>query len=92
MPLPADLLEQMAAKAREAESRARWDTRLDLFITALVCMCFSAAGIGLIGFAIHTTDPWIGRVCFWGGLGLGNSGIIFTLLAAYRRGERRGDW
>ena len=92
MPLPGELLEQMAAKARAAESRARWDTRLDLFITSLVCMSFAGAGIGLIGFAIHTTDAWVGRACFWGGLGLGNSGIIFTLLAAYRRGERRGDW
>ena len=92
MPLPHELLEQIAAQSRAAESRARWDTRLDLAGTAVVCMLCSAAGIGLIGFAIHTTDVWIGRASFWGGVALGNSGVIFTLLAAYRRGERRGDW
>ncbi len=92
MPLPADLLETMAAKSRVAESHARWDTRWDLLLTALLCLLFSAAGIALIGAALHTTDRWIGRAFFWGGLALGNCGIIFTLLAAYRRGERRGDW
>jgi hypothetical protein len=92
MPLPADLLEGMAARSRAAEMRARWDVRIDLVLTALACMAFSATGIALIGFALHTTDEYIGRMAFWGGLAVGNSGIIFTLLAAYRRGERRGDW
>lgn len=92
MPLPQDLLEQVAAKARAAESRARWETRLDLIFTAFTCLLFSAGGIALIGLALHTTNVWVGRGCFWGGIALGNSGIIFTLLAAYRRGERRGDW
>jgi hypothetical protein len=92
MPLPAGLLETMAGKSRAAESRARWDTRRDVLLTALLCLLFSAAGIALIGAALHTTDRWAGRALFWGGLALGNCGIIFTLLAAYRRGERRGDW
>jgi hypothetical protein len=92
MPLPADLLEGMVERSQAAESRARWDLRIDLALTALACMAFSTTGIALIGFALHTTDPWIGRICFWSGLAVGNSGILFTLLAAYRRGERRGDW
>lgn len=92
MPLPAELLEGMAARSRASEMRARWDLRLDLTLTALACLAFSAVGILLIGAALHTTNEWTGRIAFWGGLGLGNSGIIFTLLAAYRRGERRGDW
>jgi hypothetical protein len=92
MPLPAELLEGMVARSQAAESRARWDLRIDLTLTALACMAFSTAGIALIGFALHTTNPWIGRICFWSGLAVGNSGILFTLLAAYRRGERRGDW
>lgn len=92
MPLPEELLEPIAARNRAAESRARWDTRTDIVLTALACMFFSASGIGMIGFALHTTDIWIGRAFFWGGIALGNCGIIYTLLAAYRRGERRGDW
>lgn len=92
MPLPEELLEQMAARNRAAESRARWDMRTDAVLTALTCLFFSACGIAMIGFALHTTDIWMGRAFFWGGIALGNSGIIFALLAAYRRGERRGDW
>jgi hypothetical protein len=46
----------------------------------------------LIAWSAHTTDEVLGHAAFWGGLGLGNSGIIYTLLAAYRRGEKRGDW
>lgn len=92
MPLPAELLERMAARNRAAETRARWDKVFDLTATALICLLFSAAGIALILYSAHTTVGWIGRTCFWGGCALGNSGIIFTLLAAYRRGERRGDW
>jgi membrane associated rhomboid family serine protease len=92
MPLPAELLEGMAERSRAAETRARWDLRIDLTLTALACVAFSALGIALIGYALHTTDPWIGRIAFWSGLAVGNSGIIFTLLAAYRRGESRGDW
>jgi len=92
MPLPAELLEAMAARNRASETRARWDAVRDLTITAATCMFFAALGILLIGAALHTTSEWIGRACFWGGLAIGNSGIIFTLLAAYRRGERRGDW
>lgn len=92
MPLPSGLLEDMAERSRAAEMRARWDLRLDLALTALCCMAFSALGIFLIGLALHTTDQWVGRMAFWSGLAVGNSGIIYTLLAAYRRGERRGDW
>jgi hypothetical protein len=33
MPLPADLLEGMAARSRAAEMRARWDVRIDLVLT-----------------------------------------------------------
>jgi hypothetical protein len=46
----------------------------------------------LIAWSAHTNDETLGNAAFWGGLGLGNSGIIYTLLAGYRRGEKRGDW
>ncbi len=92
MPLPQQLLDEMAERSRAAETRARIDSRVDLTLTALTCMLIAALGIALIGFAIHTTNQWLARVSFWSGIALGNSGIIYTLLAAYRRGERRGDW
>jgi hypothetical protein len=31
-------------------------------------------------------------VLWWTGLGVWIPGVLFSLLAAYRRGEKRGDW
>jgi hypothetical protein len=45
-----------------------------------------------VAWSFHTTDTSYGRMAFFGGLGVGNGGVIFTLLAVYRRGEARGDW
>ena len=42
-------------------------------------------------WSFHTSDETLGSVAFCGGLGIANGGVIFTLLAAYRREERRGS-
>ncbi|MDQ6831476.1 MAG: hypothetical protein M3081_21655 [Gemmatimonadota bacterium] len=92
MPLPRELLEEMAAKRRGEEVIADRDKTLDYVRTALACLAWSVFGVACILWSAHTTSMTYGRVAFFGGLGAGNAGIIFTLLAAYRRGEKRGDW
>ncbi|HZS59093.1 MAG TPA: hypothetical protein VFA43_07465 [Gemmatimonadaceae bacterium] len=92
MPLPKALLESMAAKRREESVQANRDKFRDYARTALMCFVWCAVGTFFLAWSAHTTDEVLGRAAFWGGLGLGNAGIIFTLLAAYRRGEKRGDW
>ena len=92
MPLPTELREKQAARRRAAHAEAERDRVRDLIRTALLCFAWSALGIFLILWSAHTTSRVHGLIAFWGGLGAGNGGIIFTLLAAYRRGERRGDW
>jgi hypothetical protein len=42
--------------------------------------------------ALHTDNPDVGRVLWLGGQGVWLGGVLFSLLAAYRRGEQRGDW
>ena len=92
MPLPRHLLDQTAvARAREAEQADR-DRRRDHVRTALACVGWCALGLLLLGWSVHTTDAGLGGIAFLAGLAAGNGGIVFTLLAAYRRGERRGDW
>ena len=81
--------------ARRYESNsvlAERDKLWDYLRTALFCFFWSALGIVCILWSAHTTNLVYGRIAFFGGLGMGNSGIVFTLLAAYRRGEKRGDW
>jgi hypothetical protein len=86
------MLESMAVKQREAMVRAQRDKVRDLVLTALLCLMWCAVGLGLIAWSVHTTDDTWGHAAFYAGIGLGNAGIIYTLLAAYRRGEKRGDW
>ncbi len=60
--------------------------------TAPACMGWCAIGLFFLAWSFHTTDEMLGRAAFWGGLGVGNGGMIFTLLRYYRKGEDRGDW
>lgn len=68
------------------------ERRADFLRSAVACIAWAACGIFGVAWSVHTTDLTLGRVAFFGGLGVANGGVIFTLLAAYRRGERRGDW
>jgi len=82
----------MAERRREEAVQANRDKLWDYVLTALGCFAWCAVGTFLIAWSAHTTDEVLGLMAFWGGLGVGNTGIIYTLLAAYRRGEKRGDW
>ena len=92
MPLPHALLEEMAAARRREHDSAERDRRRDLLRSAALCLAWGALGLFLLGWSFHTTDVRLGRIAFLGGLLVGNGGIVYTLAAAYRRGERRGDW
>jgi hypothetical protein len=85
-------VEAIAARNRRLAEQADGDRRRDLARAALACLFWLVAGLGCMMWSFHTTDEGYGRAAFYLGLGLGNGGIVFTLLAAWRRGERRGDW
>jgi hypothetical protein len=87
-----EVLAAIAARDEESRLQAERDRRRDLLLTALACLGWSALGIMCILWSAHTTNYTYGTIAFYGGLGIGNAGIIFTLLGAYRRGEKRGDW
>jgi hypothetical protein len=92
MRLPPNILQNVAARRRAEQSAAERDRRRDYIITGVLCIGWAALGLALIMWSAHTGNSYLGRAAFYGGLGLGNAGIIFSLLAAYRRGEKRGDW
>ena len=92
MPLPKHMLEELGRKRDSESKEAERDKWRDIISTSLQCFAWAALGIVLILWSAHTSDLTYGKAAFFGGLGIGNGGIIFTLLAAYRRGERRGDW
>ena len=92
MPLPKALLDELQRRRVKESVEARRETRRDLVFTALRCMCWCLLGLLSMGMAFHSTDPVWGRALFYLGFGVGNGGILYSLLAAYRRGEKRGDW
>ncbi len=92
MPIPREISEELQrrrfAEHRDAERDKRWD----YVRTALQCWGWCIAGLALIAWSMHATDYGFARAAFWAGIGVGNAGIIFSILALYRRGEARGDW
>lgn len=92
MPLPKEILEEMGAKRRREALLADQDRVRDLVVTGARCVAWALLGILPILWSASTTSLILGRIAFWGGLLVGNTGIVFTLLGAYRRGEARGDW
>lgn len=92
MPLPKHVLEEIG-RVRLAEQReAERITRREYVRAIGLCLFWLAVGLSLVGWALHTTDVREAHMAFWGGLALGNGGILHTLAGAYLRGERRGDW
>lgn len=92
MPIPRRYYEEMQAK-REAEHRAaEKDRNRDFIGTGLICLGWSAVGLLVFGFALHTTDPMLGRIFQWSANIVTYGGITVTLARLYLRGERRGDW
>ena len=86
------VLEILADRNADASREADGDRWRDLLRSAVACVAWAAIGLCCIAWSAHTTDAALGRAAFFGGIGVGNGGIIFTILAAYLRGERRGDW
>lgn len=87
-----ELLDDITDREIRTAEEAERDTRRDLIRTALLCVAWSAIGVYLILWSAHTTNVFYGKVSFFSGLAIGNGGMIYTLLRAYLRGERRGDW
>ena len=92
MPLPRHLLEQQQARRDEEATAANRDKFRDYAWTAAQCVIWCVLGLLCIGWGLHTNDATYGKAALYAGVGIGNGGIIFSLLAAYRRGEERGDW
>ena len=92
MPTLDDIRDDLARRHDAEHREAQRDTRRDYIRTALVCWAWCLLGLGFIAASFAVTGETTGRILFLSGIGIGNGGMIFTLLGAYRRGEERGDW
>jgi hypothetical protein len=91
MSLRKQLLEEIGRQREAAELEATRAVRWTLVRCAATCVGWMLVGLYLLGWSMHTTDVQYGRMAFYGGLIVGNGGMLYTLLATYRRLEKRGD-
>ena len=91
MPLRKELLEEMGRAREAAELETERARRRALVRAAAWCVAWMLLGLYLLGWSMHTTDFAYGRIAFYGGVIVGNAGIIYTLLNTHRRLEKRGD-
>ncbi len=88
LPSPQERAAEVARHEREVES----DVRRAYLATLAGCALWLLAGLSLMAWAFHTTDPQLGQAAFLGGLIVGYAGITVTLARHYLRGERHGWW
>lgn len=87
-----DELDRIGAERLAAERDVERAARRSIWLALLGCAASCAAGMLILGFAFWTKDRQLGMVFFWSGLLLGYAGMAYSLLSAYRTGEKRGDW
>ena len=92
MPLPPEYLELLARRRTEEEKAARRDTRIDLARTFGYMLLWTLAGLTFIGLSWHVTDVGYGWIFWWLGALVWVSGVWTTVMGAYHRGVKRGDW
>jgi hypothetical protein len=92
MGIPRKAYEDQVARSEAEHRAARGETYRDLARTCGHMVFWVLVGWVCIGFAVHTTSVAFGKVLWWTGIALWIPGVLFSLLAAYRRGEKRGDW
>jgi hypothetical protein len=58
---------------------------------ALMCVAWSAVGLFIMGWGLHTTDPDLGQVAWKAGMIVGYTGILLTVVRWYLKARERGD-
>ncbi len=92
MPVKKELYEAMQRNREREHEAAERDRRRALFVTAAVCLGWALLGLVFFGLALHTTDAAMGEIYRWLAYIVTYGGLSFTLIRAYLRGEKRGDW
>ncbi|MBA3671382.1 MAG: hypothetical protein H0W68_05100 [Gemmatimonadaceae bacterium] len=92
MPMPQRYRDELMKNRADEHRAALSDTSRDLLKTCAHMVFWVLAGWVFIGFAVHTTQAALGRVLYLTGFLVWVPGVLFSILAAYRRGEKRGDW
>jgi hypothetical protein len=79
--------ERLAA-SREMDRMYRWE----LVRTCGEMLGWTVTGCVIAAWGFHVTSPPRGRMLLMAGILVTWVGVLYSLIGAYRRGEKRGDW
>jgi hypothetical protein len=92
MPMPRKYIDEQIENRSRSERDARRETARDMLRSMGHIVFWVLCGLAFLGLALHTDDHAVGMMFWWAGHAVWIGGVAGALLAAYRRGERRGDW
>lgn len=84
--------ERIGREREQASREADRDSRLDLLRVCAEMVGWTVLGLLLAGMAFRVTDYSVGLVFLYAGMVVNIGGVAWAIVAAYLRGERRGDW
>jgi len=82
--------EERALELEQMEKELRRQTRLLYLRYGFEYAVWFIAGLYLLFWSMHTTDTRYADLAFWGGIGLGDGGMLWTLVRARSEMERIG--
>jgi hypothetical protein len=87
---PKLTIEERALEIEELERAIRTQTRFLYLRYGSEYLVWLLVGLYLLFWSFHATDSRYAGLSFWGGIGLGDAGMLWTLIRARHDAERRG--
>jgi hypothetical protein len=92
VPIPERYYAAMVARHEEAERRSRRDRVREWLRVLGEIFLWSSLGLIGLGLALHVLDVERGLVYWWAGAFVWVGGVSTSVITAYLRGVKRGDW
>jgi hypothetical protein len=87
---PRPTPDERALELEEFERSRRASTRYLYLRYGFEYLIWLIVGLFLMYWSFHTTDTRYAGLAFWGGIGLGDAGMLLTLIRARNEAERCG--
>jgi hypothetical protein len=87
---PRPTPDERALELEEFEKARRSSMRSIYVRYGFEYLVWLVVGLFLLGWSMHTTDTRYASLAFWGGIGLGDGGMLMALVRARREMEKCG--
>ena len=87
---PRPTPDERALELEQFERARRADIRSIFLRYGFEYVVWFVIGMYLLYWSLHTIDTRYAGLAFWGGIGVGDAGMLFTLIRARREAEKCG--